>query len=273
MEKIMNKTNHERELVVVKYGSSCVTKGHRGGVMDNLEANIDWFSAQLAEVHKSYDVLVVTSGAVAVGRSLWPDVQSVEGDENDRFFAASGNPYLMQSWLIRFRHHGIKAGELLLTHSDIDDVKEPDSPGNELRKSLAVIRGLGGIAICNENDPLNTKELAKLKYGGDNDGLASHLAIGLGASALLLMTSTNGVLKPNAARVKHVNPNAQSWSSVKRWAGGPNNNGRGGMKTKVEAAVEAAQHGIAAFIAPGNKSIRSIAEGRYGTYFEPDQAA
>lgn len=258
----------ERDLIVVKYGSSSVTAGEFS-VEQNLKDNTGWFVYELSKLHKNHDLIVVTSGSVAVGSALWPDLADRHEDEVNQFLAMSGNPYVMKSWIDGFRAEGIKSGELLLTHKEIDDDAMPDSPGSELRRALRQTLDLGAVAIVNENDALSRQELAELHYGGDNDGLAGHIARSMGASSLFLMTETNGV-KDRTARIPRVLPNERSWNSVRAHAGASNSKGRGGMKAKVEAAILAAQNGIDSYIANAHKySFSTIRSGKIGTHFHP----
>lgn len=263
---------NERELIVVKYGSSSVVQGDRD-IRQNIDENTGLFAYQLSKLHAEYDLVVVTSGSVAVGRAMWSDIAEDDPDVVDQFLAMSGNPYVMTSWIDNFQKKGVKAGELLLTHKEIEDDKKPDDPGSELRAAIKRAFALSAVPIVNENDALSRRELAKLHYGGDNDGLAAHIARSMGARALFLMTETNGVqnvLGNGYGRIRSVKPNKLSWDAVRDHAGTSNPEGRGGMKSKVEAAISAAQAGMDSYIAHAQKSsFASIQSGKFGTHFYP----
>ena len=263
---------NERELIVVKYGSSSVVRGDRD-IQQNIDENIGWFTYQLSKLHAEYDLVVVTSGSVAVGRAMWPDLDEYDPTEVEQFLAMSGNPYVMTSWIDNFQKKGVKAGELLLTHKEIEDDKKPDDPGSELRAAMKRAFAMGAVPIVNENDALSLRELAELHYGGDNDGLAAHIARSMGARALFLMTETNGVQNVRGkgyGRIRSVSPSKLSWNAARDQAGSANAKGRGGMKSKVEAAISAAQAGIDGYIAHAQKSsFASIQSGKFGTHFYP----
>lgn len=261
----------ERTLLVAKYGSSSVTAGDRC-IEQNLETNVGWFTYELAKLHKTHDLIVVTSGSVAVGRALWPDIADRSEEDTAQFLAMSGNPFVMSAWIAGFRAQGIKSGELLLTDKEIDNDQTPESPGAEMRRAIDQTLRLGGVPVVNENDALSRKELALERFGGENDGLALHIAQTMGATTLFLMTDTNGVHNTRG-RIRQVRPNKVSWNSVTGHAGGSNGKGRGGMSKKVGVAVESAQQGRDTYIAHAHKSsFASIRSGRFGTHFLPTQA-
>lgn len=258
----------ERELLVVKYGSSSVVAGERS-IEQNLQTNTAWFTHELAKLHKNYDVIVVTSGAVAVGRALWPDITDESDEQTAQFLAMSGNPFVMGAWIAGFRARGIKSGELLLTDNDIADNRTLNSPGAEMRRAVAQTRRLGGIAVVNENDATSQKELALERFGGENDGLSGYIAEAFSASALFLMTDTNGVMNTKG-RIRQVKASQVSWDSVREHAKESSGKGRGGMTRKVDVAIEGAQQGRDTYIAHAHKSsFASIRSGRFGTHFLP----
>lgn len=258
----------ERETIVVKYGSSSVVAG-QGSAEENAVNNIDWFTDQLAEKHQEQNLIVVTSGAVALGKAMFPEIRSNNPHDTDQLLAMSGNPFLMAAWIQAFRKRGIPAGELLLTHREIEDDRTPDSPGSELERVFWVNSRLRMVPIVNENDALSRRELAELQYGGDNDGLAAHIALSVGASTLYLMTESNGVIDGRSQRRKAVASNQRAWDSVKTLTNGASVYGRGGMKSKIDAAIQVSARGINAYIAPASKSFASVDKGSFGTRFEP----
>jgi glutamate 5-kinase len=258
---------NNRELVVVKYGSSAITGGNSADVRENIRNNIGFFASQIAQLHRQHDVIVVSSGAVAIGRQRHLGlVQS--SHTNDQFFAMNGNPVLMTEWIDAFENHGISAGELLVTHNEIEQDKKPEDPGSIMRCAIESCFELNAVPIVNENDALSKIELSRLEYGGDNDGLAGHFAIHMGALALFLMTDVNG-LRGTKQRQPRIPARQKSWERAARLAGCPGEKGKGGMKSKVEVATQAAKNGIACYIAPAHKSFLAVQSGRYGTYFEP----
>lgn len=258
--------------VVVKYGSSVIVDGKRDP-LSNAQHNIEWFVHQMLPLHKQTDIVVVTSGAVALGKALWQGLETRSDDDVSSSFAQIGNPLLMATWVSEFRKVGISAGELLLTHRDIEDDQGPEAPADMLAKSLERNFSLRMITVVNENDALSEQELAELRYGGDNDGLAAHIARAIAASALYLMT-TGGVRDGFGQRIKKVSVgNNRSEERVLRHARGANQNGRGGMKSKVEAALSVSRVGVPAYIAAATSSFNAIHEGKNATYFAPTSRA
>lgn len=257
----------QRELTIAKFGTSSVVEGRYADVEKNARENISWFVDQLSKMHETSDVIVVSSGAVALGKAMLPDMeeQTCKDKDADQFFATHGNPFLMTMWISEFKKKQIPAGELLLTHPEIDDDAGPETPGTEMRAALNRMRALGAVAIVNENDPLSREEL----YERDNDGLAGHIARSLGASACYFMTQCN-VRDGFDIRIKKVvTGNVQSETAVLRHAGGPGPSGRGGMRSKVREAIALGRAGIPSYIAPAQSSFDAIRQGRSGTYFVP----
>jgi glutamate 5-kinase len=250
-----------REIIVVKYGSSSVTD--EGGVDHERLAG---YAEQLAGVHQFYDLFVVTSGAIAVGNAMWPDMgHKGSADERAQILAMVGAPHMSIAWQRAFNKHGIQAGQALVTHREIDEPQERSM----LKKVLATSRQVRFVPVFNENDALSNKEIAALSYGGENDGLASHIARVVGARQLLLLTEVVGLFD-GYQLVKTVD-SEQDEVRAKIIAGMSSNSGRGGMRTKVEAALVARKFNVEVHIASANARIADVLDGKVGTTFPAQQ--
>jgi len=248
-----------RDLLVVKYGSSSVTNGVG---MD--EERVERYAGQLAELRREYDLILVSSGSVAVGRALWKSALVTNGySPSEQTLATIGSGRAFTVWQDALRAHGILAGQLLVTHHEIDDPEEGSMLQRVMRDNLTA----GIVSLVNENDALNDEEIRVMSYGGDNDWLAAHIAIALGASKLCLLTDTEGLLDKQGAVVTVVSP--RSREHVKELLQKPNNLGRGGMESKVGAAQKAADKGVTTYIGHADAPLEEILDGKRGTHFPP----
>jgi glutamate 5-kinase len=242
--------------IVIKYGSDSVTNDHG---IDEIKLNhhVD----QLALLHKDYRLVLVSSGAVAVGRTMLPESErAIEHDEQSLAMAGSAGAFM--PWQAGFQRHGIACGQLLITHREIKDKDE----GNVMLAAIQKCLDRGWVVVANENDALSVDELRQLAYGGDNDGLAGHIAAETGADKLLLLTSRPGLLNEQGNLVRTVVSDTD-YENAKRLAlAGPPSSRPSGMQTKVEAAWTAATHGIDAYIADAMANIDDVLAGQ-GTHF------
>lgn len=251
-----------RETIVVKYGSDSVADEHS---IDYLR--IAGYSDQLAELHDQYGIVVVSSGAVAVGKTVAGEIGSGEvPDQQTLAMMGSADAYF--AWKFNFSRHNIRTGQLLVTHHEIDDKQEKKT----MIKAINQCHDIGVIPIANENDALSDEELKKLSYGGDNDGLARHIAVVLGASKLMLLTHDKpGLLNKdkNDELVPLVSTEAdyeRALSLVEDEPEEPGGNGTGGMRSKVEAAWDASVAGVDAYIGRAGIPFADLTTG-VGTYF------
>jgi glutamate 5-kinase len=173
-----------------------------------------------------------------------------------------GSAALVVAWQNAFKKYDINAGQILVTHHDIDDKIE----GNRLRNVIHVAFEQGIIPIINENDVLSDIELAKLIYGGDNDGLASKIAIAIGANDLLLLTNVDGLLDEKGKVTANVD--SSDYEKALKMTNGKSSSGRGGMRSKIEAAVVAQIAGILSHIGGSANNYRQILSCKSGTHIK-----
>lgn len=241
----------EKEIIVAKYGSSCVANE-----LGIVAENIDFYASQLAIEADKYGLVVVTSGAVAVGKVLYAQ-KKPDKTTSDRVYAQIGAHQVVNAWRESFDRFDIPVAGLQVTHREIDDIEE----GGEFKAAIEENITSGVITVLNENDALSNIELAKLAYGGDNDGLAAHTAITLGAKKLYLMTDQRGIRRSDTNRtgIRFVAANERSQRAIFNHIDDVNEGaGRGGMASKGRAAIEAANAGVTVYIADAKSSFRSI---------------
>src|SRR3569623_144088 len=159
--------------IVIKVGSALVVDGETG-VPDRA-----WLHALTADVarltRRGQQVLIVSSGAVALGRRRLGLTRRAMDLPEKQAAAAAGQGLLMRAWEEAFEPYGLQAAQVLLTRDDTEVRRR----WLNARATMETLIGLGVIPVVNENDTVATEEI---RYG-DNDRLADREAQMLGADA------------------------------------------------------------------------------------------
>jgi glutamate 5-kinase len=249
--------------VVVKVGSSLLVDSKAGTV------NTDWLRALAADLSdfstRGASVLVVTSGAIALGRTVVKLPPGPLKLEESQAAAAVGQIALARVWAEQLADVDLTAGQILLTLGDTEERRRYLNA----RETIGKLLELGAVPVINENDTVATTEI---RYG-DNDRLAARVATMMSADLLILLSDIDGLY----SAPPHENPSAQLIPVVPRisaeieaMAGAAGSElSRGGMRTKIEAAKIATAAGTHMVIASGRKlhPVRAIAEGGPCTWF------
>jgi glutamate 5-kinase len=253
--------------VVVKLGTSSVTDS-TGGVDYDVLVNIAADVVQLRS--QGWSVIVVTSGAITAG---WTEVGGGKERPSDaatlQAVSAVGQPLLMHAWRNAFGEVSTAVGQVLLAPLDFSH------RGQYLhaRGTLESLEGLGVVPIVNENDAVADEEIRF----GDNDRLAALVANLVGASHLVLLTDTDGLLTadprfdPSATLIEEVSAIDADLVEVAGSSGSMV--GSGGMASKLAAARMATWSGITTVIAPARARTplqKALSEKTgFGTTFHP----
>jgi glutamate 5-kinase len=252
--------------VVVKVGSALLVG--QGGAAD-----AHWLHAFAADVARmrarGQQVLVVSSGAVALGRRRLAILKRALTMPEKQAAAAAGQSALMRAWEEAFEPHGLSAAQVLLTRDDTEVRRR----WLNARATVETLLSLGVVPVVNENDTVVTEEI---RYG-DNDRLAARVAQMIGADALVLLSDVDGLYTADPRR----SPNAEHIARVTRltpeieaMAGGANVGagvGTGGMATKLQAARIASAAGCATVITLGHRPspLAALEAGERATVIEP----
>jgi glutamate 5-kinase len=249
--------------IVVKVGSSLLIDSDAG------EVKASWLSALAADIAKLHqegrELLIVSSGSIALGRSRLKLPRGTLKLEESQAAAAVGQIALARIWSEVLGHHGIGAGQILVTLQDTEERRRYLNA----RSTIAKLLEWRAVPVINENDTVAT---AEIRYG-DNDRLAARVATMASADLLILLSDVAGLYTaPPAA-----DPNAMLISIVPRvtaeieaMAGGAASAySRGGMRTKLEAAKIATTGGTHMLIADGRIAypIKRIRETSICTWF------
>ena len=231
--------------IVVKVGSSLLVDRAAGALKQPW---LDALVQDIAQLHaRGADVLVVSSGAIALGRTLLGLPKGALRLEDSQAAAAVGQISLARAWSHALHAKGIVAGQVLLTLNDTEERRRYLNA----RETLARLSAMRAIPVINENDTVATSEI---RYG-DNDRLAARVATMASADLLVLLSDIEGLYSappkddPDAKLiplVERVTP------AIEAIAGGAASElSRGGMRTKIEAARIATQAGVHMVIADG----------------------
>jgi glutamate 5-kinase len=249
--------------VVVKVGSSLIVDSSRGAVKQTwLEA----LAADIAALHaRGANVLVVSSGAIALGRTIAALPKAGLKLEDSQAVAAIGQIALSSAWSRALHGHAIVAGQVLLTLQDTEERRRYLNA----RATLARLMAMRAVPVINENDTVATSEI---RYG-DNDRLAARVATMASADLLILLSDVAGLYDspPNRnAEAKFLSVVERVTPDIDAMAGGAGSQqSRGGMRTKIEAARIATAAGTHMVIADGRIAhpIARVAEGGRCTWF------
>ena len=249
--------------IVVKVGSSLVVDSARGAVKQAwLEALVE----DVAALHKrGANVLIVSSGAIALGRTVAGLPKGALKLEDSQASAAIGQIALASAWSQALHGHGIVAGQVLVTLQDTEERRRYLNA----RATLGRLIALRAIPVINENDTVATSEI---RYG-DNDRLAARVATMASADLLILLSDVAGLYDAPPSRDAHAKllPVVEKVTpEIEAMAGGAGSElSRGGMRTKIEAARIATGGGTHMVIADGRVAhpIARVAEGGRCTWF------
>ena len=249
--------------VVLKVGSALLVDRARGRL------NHAWLAAlaeDIADLHaQGADVLVVSSGAIAMGRTVLGLPSGPLKLEESQAAAAVGQIALARTWSEVLAHHGITAGQILVTLADTEQRRRYLNA----RATTLKLLEMRAVPVVNENDTVATSEI---RYG-DNDRLAARVATMIGADLLVLFSDIDGLYTaPPAAHpdAEHIPVVERITPAIEAMAGGAASElSRGGMRTKVEAGKIATAGGTHMVIADGRAKnpLKRIAEGGRCTWF------
>ena len=249
--------------IIVKVGSSLLVDSGAGAIRESWLASL---AADLAALHSDgRDVLVVSSGAIVLGRAVLKLAGGPLKLEDSQAAAAVGQIALARTWTEALSRHGITAGQVLVTLGDPEERRRYLNARSTIDKLLE----WRAIPVVNENDTVATTEI---RYG-DNDRLAARVATMVSADLLILLSDVDGLYDapPDTnASARHVPCVARLTPEIEAMAGAAGSElSRGGMQTKIEAARIATGAGTHMLIASGHVEhpLRAVAEGARCTWF------
>lgn len=252
--------------IVVKIGSNVLTQSN--GLPD--ESRIANLVDQIAYLkQQGITVVVISSGAVAAGRSMFHISEKHDAVAARQLLASIGQIKLINTYLSLFQKHEMLCSQVLVTKEDFRDRKHYLN----IKNCLTILLKNKVIPIVNENDVVSVTELMFT----DNDELAGLIASMLDADALIILSNVDGIYNgdpksPEARIIEKIQPNT---SEVERFISNKKSgSGRGGMVTKLGMAKKVAKLGIPVHIANGTRDhilVDLLAEKVLHTYFVPEK--
>jgi len=251
--------------LVVKIGSSLLVEEASGHVRRKwLDALADDIARQKAQ---GREVVVVTSGAIAVGRRPLGLPSGALRLDQKQAAAATGQIRLAHAYQETLARHDIVVAQVLLTLDDSENRRRYLNA----RTTLLTLLAQGAVPVINENDTVATQEIRF----GDNDRLAARVAEMIGADTLILFSDIDGLYTADPRRdsaARFLTEVAAITPEIEAMAGQAGSAvGSGGMVTKITAARIATQAGCKMAIAPGHglHPLAALEAGGRATWFKP----
>lgn len=248
--------------IVVKIGSSLLVdreSGLKRTWLESLGEDIARLSGE------GRQILVVSSGAIALGRKLLKMPAGPLRLEESQAAAAVGQIALSRTYSEILGRHGIETGQILLTLGDTEERRRYLNA----RATISTLLGFGALPVINENDTVATSEI---RYG-DNDRLAARVATMMGADLLILLSDVDGLYTAPPAldpAARHIPLVERITPEIEAMAGAAGSElSRGGMKTKIDAGKIATGSGAAMIITAGDRlfPLSAIERGERATLF------
>jgi glutamate 5-kinase len=233
-----------KQRIVVKVGSNVLTRDDGKLDVTRMSALVD----QIAWLKRNdYEVILVSSGAVACGRRELKVDHSLDSVEQRQLYSALGQVKLIGLYYDLFREFHIHVGQVLT-------MKENFQPGEQYENQRACMKVMlenGVLPIVNENDTVSVTELMFT----DNDELSGLIAQMMQADTLILLSNIDGIYSgnpddPQSQLIREVEKGADLSQHIQTEKSAF---GRGGMHSKYTTASKLSQQGIRVIIANGER--------------------
>ena len=230
--------------IAIKVGSNVLTR--QDGTLDVTRMSA--LTDQIAALHKAgVEVILISSGAVASGRSEIRTLRKLDSVDQRQLFSAVGQAKLINRYYELFRDHGIAVGQVLTTKENFGTRRHYLNQKN----CMTVMLENGVIPIVNENDTISVTELMFT----DNDELSGLIASMMNAQALIILSNIDGIYNgspsdPDSLVIREIGQGKDLSNYIQT---SKSSFGRGGMLTKTNIARKVADEGITVIIANGKR--------------------
>lgn len=268
------KTIKDAKRIVFKLGTNTITNKNGDIALSRIYSLIE----SLSDLKKQgKEIIVVTSGAVGMGSKLLKHADKTDPVSLKQACAAVGQGKLMHFYEEAFEKFDIVSAQILLTADDFSNRRKYLG----LRNTLNTLLELGVIPIINENDAVSTNELECYKENdvevcfGDNDKLSALVSSKLDADLLIILSDVDGLYDGDPRTDKNakiIHEIKKITPEIEALGFDASKGGRGGMKTKIQAAEVVMHSGGMTLITNGSKQgiVESIFKGEeVGTLFLP----
>lgn len=253
--------------IVIKVGTSTLT--YENGNL-NLK-RIEKIAQTISDlVNNNKEVILVTSGAVGVGKNKLNYSEKPKTPQEKQACASVGQVILMNIYSKLFGEYGYSVGQILLTK----DVLENEKRKLNVINTFETLLKNKIIPIVNENDSVSIEEIENISRFGDNDNLASVVSVIVGADLLIILSDIDGFYDKNPKinfDAKLISEVLEITKELESFASGSSTDlGTGGMQTKIQAGKIATNNGCDMILANGENPsiILDILDGKnIGTLF------
>jgi glutamate 5-kinase len=235
-------TTYRYKRIAVKVGSNVLTRPDGTLDVTRMSAIVD----QVAFLHQAgVEILLISSGAVASGRSVVAPSRKLNAADQRQLFSAVGQVILINRYYDLFHQKGLTCGQVLTTKENFSSRRHYLNQKN----CMTVMLENGVVPVINENDSISVSELMFT----DNDELSGLIASMMDVEALIILSNIDGIYngKPNdptSLVIQEIRPETE----LKRFIADEKSSfGRGGMLTKCNIARKVAEEGIPVLIANG----------------------
>ena len=254
--------------IVIKVGSSLLVDD------DKKVINTLWLDEIARDIAKlkaaGKNVVVVSSGAIALGRKLLNIRNGKLKLQEKQASAAAGQVLLAHAWMESLGTHQLQTAQILLSPDDTETRRKHINA----RATMLTLLNLDAVPVVNENDTVAT---AEIRFG-DNDRLAARVAAMIGADILILLSDVDGLYTANPndhGAATHLAVVPQITADIIAMAGPANADyASGGMVTKLEAARIATAAGCQMIICDGQNlaPLSQLQAGAKNTVFTATQS-
>ena len=256
------------EKIVIKIGSALLFNPEENGLQTSW---LEGLVSDVARLHRGgKQVIIVSSGAIALGRDEMKLAKGRIRLDEKQAAAATGQIILAQAWNDAFKAHEITTAQILLAPEDTETRRKHLNA----RSTMQTLLNYGCVPVVNENDTITTYEIRF----GDNDRLAARVAAMMSADLLVLLSDIDGLYDKNPRRHDDANhiPVIETITD-EIMAMGESANAEfasGGMATKLAAAQIATQSGVAMLICDGSAvaPLSALSDGAKASMFTAKMA-
>ena len=234
-----------KKKLIIKIGTSTLTAGTNRISFAVIES----LARQILVLRENYEVVIVSSGAIATARQFVEINGYQRNVDSKQAMAAIGQTKLMELYDTIFSSFGLNIAQILLTYRDFENPVANENTRNTIKRLWQA----GYIPIVNENDTVSIEEILL----GDNDKLSALVAVITGADLLLLVSDIDGIFDRNP----HLHADARLISevtdleSIRSYIEEKESTlGTGGMSSKVHAAEICMQKGVEMWIVNGQRA-------------------
>ena len=266
-KSFMSKFFSDYKRIIIKVGSSLLINKKTRTIREDWLLALSEDIANLRKIEK--EILIVSSGAIALGRDTLVSKQKTLNLEENQAAASIGQIELAYSWKDALRKQNIKCAQVLLSPDDTETRRRHLNA----RATLATLIKSQVVPVINENDTVTTSEI---KFG-DNDRLAARVAQMSSSDLLILLSDIDGLYDQNphhSNKAKHIPIVDEVNDDIINMAGSSHYEyASGGMITKVEAAKISSLSGCALIICngEGKNPTLELSKGGKHTLFKPNE--